>query len=218
MSHCYLNLWLLKLVFQHSLLNLWPYATEMWEPVCLRCTTLQVCRNHLFTSETTSSSSSTSSRGLHLSDDWKDGSRKEPDPGCKVDEADSPLKLCDGPLGMQICVASHCRGEAFFSHRFGDEPSGNASSASSEFPHRRPSWSFGLCSLHCCRCQLLMGGPSAGDRTHCPVLVLTMPIALPNGWRCFYPLPCLHRRLLRACEYLWLICFVPKETQLLLSV
>jgi hypothetical protein len=25
-----------------------------------------------------------------------------------------------------------------------DETSGNASSASSEFPHRRPSWSFGL--------------------------------------------------------------------------
>jgi hypothetical protein len=66
--------------------------------------------------------------------------------------------------------------------------------------------------------QLLMGGPSAGDQTHCPALVLTMPIALPNGWRCFYPLPCLHRRLLSACECLWLIRFVPKETQLLLSV
>jgi hypothetical protein len=66
--------------------------------------------------------------------------------------------------------------------------------------------------------QLLMGGPSAGDQTHCPALVLTMPIAVPNGWRCFYPLPCLHRRLLSAGECLWLIRFVPKETQLLLSV
>jgi hypothetical protein len=28
MSHCYLNLWLPKPIFQHSLLlNLWPYAT-----------------------------------------------------------------------------------------------------------------------------------------------------------------------------------------------
>jgi hypothetical protein len=31
-----------------------------------------------------------------------------------------------------------------------------------------------------------------------------------NGWQCFYPLPCLHRRLLSACEYLWLIRFLPK--------
>jgi hypothetical protein len=66
--------------------------------------------------------------------------------------------------------------------------------------------------------QLFMGGPSAGDQTHCLVLVLTMPIALPNGWRCFYPLPCLHRRLLSACECLWLIRFVPNETQLLLCL
>jgi hypothetical protein len=66
--------------------------------------------------------------------------------------------------------------------------------------------------------QLLMGGPSAGDQTHCPVLVLTMPIAFLNGGRCFYPLPCLHRRLLSACEYLWLIRFLPKETQLLFFV
>jgi hypothetical protein len=66
--------------------------------------------------------------------------------------------------------------------------------------------------------QLLMGGPSAGDQTHCPVLVLTMPFTLPNGWWCFYSLPCLHRCLLSACEYLWLIRFLPKEPQLLLSV
>ena len=42
-SHHYMNLWLPKSIFQHSLLlNLWPYATEMREPVCLRGTTLQV--------------------------------------------------------------------------------------------------------------------------------------------------------------------------------
>jgi hypothetical protein len=61
-------------------------------------------------------------------------------------------------------------------------------------------------------------GPSAVDQTHCPVVVLTMPIAFPNGWTYFYPPPCLHRRLLSVCEYLWLIRFLPKETQLLLSV
>jgi hypothetical protein len=43
MSHHYMNLWLPKPIFQCSLLlNLWPYATEMREHVCLRGTTLQV--------------------------------------------------------------------------------------------------------------------------------------------------------------------------------
>jgi hypothetical protein len=42
MSHWYLNLWLPKYIFQHSLLNLRPYATEMREPVWLRGINLQV--------------------------------------------------------------------------------------------------------------------------------------------------------------------------------
>jgi hypothetical protein len=43
MSHHYMNLWLPKSIFQHNLLlNLWPYATEMRVPLCLRGTTLQV--------------------------------------------------------------------------------------------------------------------------------------------------------------------------------
>jgi hypothetical protein len=33
------------------LLNLWPYATEIREPVCLCGTTLQVCHNQPFSSE-----------------------------------------------------------------------------------------------------------------------------------------------------------------------
>jgi hypothetical protein len=38
-----MNLWLPKPIFQRSLLqNLWPYATKIREPVCLRGTTLQV--------------------------------------------------------------------------------------------------------------------------------------------------------------------------------
>ena len=43
MSHNYNNLWLPNPIFQHGLLlNLWPYATEMREPVCLLGTSLQV--------------------------------------------------------------------------------------------------------------------------------------------------------------------------------
>jgi hypothetical protein len=49
MSHYYLNLWLSIPIFHHRpILNLWPCATEMREPVCLRGTTPQV---QLFTSE-----------------------------------------------------------------------------------------------------------------------------------------------------------------------
>jgi hypothetical protein len=52
----------------------------------------------------------------------------------------------------------------------------------------------------------------------CPALVLTMPVDLPNGWRCLYPLLCLYRLLLSFYEYLRLIRFLPEETQLLLCV
>jgi hypothetical protein len=46
----------------------------------------------------------TSFRGLHLSKDWKDGSRKEPDPGSKVDEAGQSTEVLWWPLGTQTCV------------------------------------------------------------------------------------------------------------------
>jgi hypothetical protein len=143
MLHCYLNLWLPKPIFQHSLLlNLWPYATDMWEPVCLLGTTLQV-------SVTTISllwkwlrhSLQTYFRRLHLSKYWKDGSQKEPDLGCKVDEAGQSTEALWWPLEYaDLCVALHCHDEeARLSHLYGDEPSGNTSS---EFPHRCPSWLF----------------------------------------------------------------------------
>jgi hypothetical protein len=136
MSHCYLNLWLPKPIFQRSLLlNLWSYPTEMWESVCLRGTTLQV--------SVATSRSQTYFRGLYLSKNWKGGIRKEPDPGCKVDEAGQSTEAMWWPLGYaDLCAASHYRGdEALLSHLYGDEPSGNDSS---EFPHILPSWSFGL--------------------------------------------------------------------------
>jgi hypothetical protein len=104
------------------------------------------------------------------------------------------------------------------SHLYGDEPTGNASSG---FPHRCPSWSFLIWLSALCivaGVTAVDGWPECGRETHSLVLVLTMPVALPSGLRCFYPLPCLHTRLLSACEYLWLIRFLPKEAQLLLSV
>jgi hypothetical protein len=60
----------------------------------------------------------------------------------KVDEARESTESLWWPLGYaDLCVALHCRGEeALLSHLYGDEPSGNASSSSSEFQHRRPSW------------------------------------------------------------------------------
>jgi hypothetical protein len=90
---------------------------------------------------------------LHLSKDWKDGSRKKPDLGCKVDEAGQSTEALWWPLRYaDFCVASHCRGEeALLSHLYGDEPSGNASS---EFPYRCDSpvvSNMTISSLHCCR-------------------------------------------------------------------
>jgi hypothetical protein len=154
-SHWYLNLWLPKPIFQHSLLlNLRSYSTEMWEPVCLGGTSLQV------SAATTSLLHKwlprrlhTTFRGLHMSEDWTDGSRQEPDPGCKVDEAGQSTEALWWPLGYaDLCVASHCRGEeAHLSHLYGDETFGNASS---EFPHRRDSLVVSnktVSPLHCCR-------------------------------------------------------------------
>jgi hypothetical protein len=64
----------------------------------------------------------------------KNGSRKEPDPSCKVEEAGQSTEALWWPLGYpDLCVASHCRGEeALLSHLYGDQPPGNASLASSE--------------------------------------------------------------------------------------
>jgi hypothetical protein len=105
----------------------------MWQPVYVRSTTLQV-------SVATTSllrkrlplRPQTSFRGLHDSKDWTDGSRKEPDPGCKMDEAGQSTEDLWWTLGYaNLCVASHCRGEeALLSHLYGDEHSGN------EFPGR----------------------------------------------------------------------------------
>jgi hypothetical protein len=213
MSHCYLNLWLPTLIFQHSLLlNLWPYTTEMWQPVYLHCITLQVSfattsllwkwlPHHLQTSYCR----------LHLSKDWKIGSQKKPDMGCKVDEAGQSTEALWWPLeyaDVYGLVLSWWR-STFVTSLW-------------RWTLRKHFFSFHidvqvdrLASGLSARCivaasQLLMGGPSTGDQTHCPVLVLTMPITLPNRWRCFYPLACLYRRLLSACEYLWLIRFLPK--------
>jgi hypothetical protein len=122
MSHCYLNLWLPKHIFQHSLLlNLWPYATKIWEPVCLHSTTLQF--SVIITSllwKWLRLHPHTSFHGLHLSKDWKDGSQKEPDPGCKVDEARQSTEALWWPLGYaDLCVVSHCGGEeALLSHLY----------------------------------------------------------------------------------------------------
>jgi hypothetical protein len=44
---------------------------------------------------------------LHLSKDWKDGTRKESDPGCKMDVAGQSTEVCDGLSGMQTCVWPH---------------------------------------------------------------------------------------------------------------
>jgi hypothetical protein len=53
----------------------------------------------------TSSSSSNFFRGLHLSSSRKDGSRKEKDPGCKVDEAGQSTEALWWPLGYaDLCV------------------------------------------------------------------------------------------------------------------
>jgi hypothetical protein len=70
-------------------------------------------------------------------------------------------------------------------------------------------------SLHCCRCHSCWWAARAREIRH---VALSLPVAFPNGWRCFHPLPCPHRRLLSACEYLWLIRFLLKETQLLLCL
>jgi hypothetical protein len=133
---------------------------------------------------------------------------------------DSPLKLCDALSGMQTCVwpcivmvKKHCCHifmginpletllQSFHIHiRVDRLASGQHVYENHPFTVPRD-------------CRLC-----AGDQTHCPILVLMVPVALPNGWQCFYPQPCLHRCLLSACEYLWLIHFRPKETQLLLSV
>jgi hypothetical protein len=61
------------------------------------------------------------------------------------------------------------------SHLYGDEPFGNASSSSSEFPHRRPSWSFGLCLLHYCGRHSWWWAVRVRDVRH---------IALSVFWRC----------------------------------
>jgi hypothetical protein len=47
--------------------------------------------------------------------------------------------------------------------------------------------------------QLLMGGPSAGDQTQCPVL--TMPVTLRNGRQCIYPLQCLQTFVKHLCIF-----------------
>jgi hypothetical protein len=106
MSHSYLNLWLPKPIFQHNvLLNLWPYATEMWQPVRLRGTTLHVSVATIsFLRKWLPRRPQTSFRGLHSPKEWKDGSRKEPDLGCKVDEAGQSIEVFDGHSGMQTCA------------------------------------------------------------------------------------------------------------------
>jgi hypothetical protein len=90
-----------------------------------------LCRNQLCSSEWFPSCPQTSFRGSHLSRDPKDGSRKEPDLSCKVDEAGQSTKTLWWLLEYEdLSVASHCRGEeAFLLHFMGMNPlppSGNA--------------------------------------------------------------------------------------------
>jgi hypothetical protein len=106
MSHCYPNLWLPKPIFQHSLvLNLWPYATEMWDPVCLRGTALQVS-----VATTSLLRKWLPRRPQTFSADCIFQRTENMVVGRRQIRAvwwmrpDSPLKLCDGLSGMQTGV------------------------------------------------------------------------------------------------------------------
>jgi hypothetical protein len=105
MSHCYLNLRLPRPIFRHSLLNLWPYAPEMWEPVYLCGTTQQISvatmswlRNWF------PRRFQINFRGLHLSKDWKMIVVRNQFRAVRWMRQDSPLKLFWWPLAYaDVC-------------------------------------------------------------------------------------------------------------------
>jgi hypothetical protein len=96
LSHCYLNLWLPKPIFQHSLLlNPWPYTIAMCEPACLRSSTQQVSAATTDSVMTSSSSSNCFSRIGSFKRLKRLVVGKGPNQGCKVDEAgQSTEALC----------------------------------------------------------------------------------------------------------------------------
>jgi hypothetical protein len=93
---------------------------------------------------------------------------------------DSPLKLCDGLSGMQTCVWPRIVVvKKHFCHIFmrTNPPETLLQSCHIDVRFEYDCQLVALLKAS----QLLVGGPSAGDQTHCPVLVLTMSIALSTA-------------------------------------